>query len=181
MISNYFLLYDSFRMAKNIIRRNKTRAQRTNQPARSAVRSHRASRTAVTGKDPDYEYSFKRRVDVLTDGGSAMQEGWEAINKENSKGENWETANHVRTLKDRTKATGEIHFHDTVLCRRHKEDAAYFKNFEDRKYNAQMKLLNEAAKDAKQKLRPIGDQAGLKDEFKQTGRQFTQRAGPTEA
>lgn len=150
------------------------RAQKTNSTKTSSIKTLRVSGLEITNKDPDCDYSFRRKREI-EEGGGVDQYGYEPVTSENSVGE-------VRnipfaTAKMKTK-TGMIAFHDTVLCKRPKEVSRYFQAIEDEKYNSQKEFVRTAASRAQIKMREIDPSAVIQDHSK--GLNFTQRPGPTE-
>ena len=145
------------------MRASKTQAQGRTQAA------IRPSRLAIENKDPNYDYSFRRRKDIEEGGGQDLL-GYEPVGVGNSNGERF-----AIPVATKTRGKKQLVMQDTMLCRRHKETSRYFKQFEDQKYNSQMKLIKDAASNARVKLRDIN--GTVTDEIKGD---FTQRPGFTE-
>ncbi len=148
----------------------KSRTQDTRTPQ---AQDHSA--VSVAGKDPKFDYSFRRRKDI-EDGGGMDILGFEPVGEGNSSDERW---NGPKSLQARTKGRKQIVNQDTILCRRPLETARYFKRLEDEKYNAQCRLVLSAAKNSQQKLRSLDPGAVVVDRHQGLEAAMVQRTGPT--
>ena len=132
-------------------------------------RTGRNTRTAVAGKDPNFDYAFKRRAQV--EEGQAGQEGWEVV--KGRKGETWFNP-FAAKQEAKTKGTGQMALGDTILCKRSKEASAYFKEHNHyAKRKAQNRLIRDARGFAQKTLRQGDPEARITGDVK-----FTQKAGP---
>jgi len=131
----------------------------------------------VLNKDPNYDYCFRNKVDI-DEGGGVDHYGWEPLNAANHSGEEWGGPS---GLAPKTRGKNQKVFMDTILCKRGKEVSNYFKRLEDEKYNAQVRFIRDAAKNARLALRDLDPGAIVKDESEVSSRVFTQRTGPTES
>ena len=133
------------------------------------TRTGRISKTAVAGKDANFDYCFKQKQEV--EEGTIHQEGWDVVAGE-QKPEKWfnphETSNRARTA-----GRNQLTLGDTVLCKRSKEASKYFNQFHTDKRRAQERLIKEAAPSLRRQLQEGGGDASIQDQSK-----FTQRVGP---
>lgn len=139
--------------------------------------SGRSSFLNVKGKDPNFDYSFQRRI-KLEEGGGVTVDGWAAVNAENHAGEKADgPASWANTA-----AKKEIRFEDVVLCKRPKYVSAQLKMRETEKYNRNARLIRDAAPQARMAFREaearmgLSPKAGAKIEFEGDVQQVT---GPT--
>lgn len=136
----------------------------------------RPSALIVENKDPNFDYSFRRKEDIDQGGGVDVY-GYEPVGQGNSSGEVWGgpagMAHKSRGSKQK------VHL-DTILCRRTKEVSSYFKQLENEKYNSQVRFIRDAAKNARLALRDLDPGSVVKDESQVSAKVFTQRTGPTD-
>lgn len=135
----------------------------------------RHSGVMVDGKDPNFEYSFRRIADIEAGGGIDNQ-GYAAVGADNYNGETW---GGPRSLQSRSRTSKQIRNQDTILCKRPLDVAAHFKADENRKYNAQAQLVLHAGKRARVALRKLDSGAIVENQSKGLERAFKQRPGPT--
>jgi len=131
----------------------------------------RVSVLDIANKDPNYDYCFRRRQDVV-DG--VDKYGYEPVGEGNNSGEKW--ALPFKTSRNKSKNTF-VH-DDVILCRRSLEARDYFKEKENEKYNAHKNLIRTAASRAQVQLRKLDQNATVRDESH--GINFTQRSGPNQ-
>jgi len=147
------------------------------QKTQSKVGRH--SPLTIYNKHDDYDYCFRSRKEI-EEGGGEDAYGWQPINEANNNGE--VSGGPLESItRNKTKGNKQIVYIDTIACRRPKEVGQYFKSLEDEKYNAQVKFVRDAAKDARIHLRNADQQSFVnedKSSFKGTG--MTQRVGKTE-
>lgn len=150
---------------------------RSRNVSRTQMSMNRFSQTLVQNKDPNFEYSFKRRADI--ENGSAEAWGWDVVNEDNNSGE---VRKLDRTIKKRTGGSKQVSLIDTVLCRRDKNSdiAIYERQHENSKYNAQIQLIKTASQRSKAALRELDPGAIVVDGSKNLDRVLVQRTGPTE-
>lgn len=149
---------------------------RTQQLPRTQQAVGRYSPTMVAKKDPRFEYSFRRKVDI-EQGGGMDHLGYEPVSEENYNGEVW---NGPRSMQQRSKGRKQIVLQDTILCKRDKETANFFKAHEDEKYNAQCRLVMTASKNADGALRKLDPGAVVVDTSTGLEKAMPQRQGPTQ-
>lgn len=130
---------------------------------------------SVQNKDPNMDYSFRRRKDI-DDGNGVDVYGYEPVSARNSNGEMFGIVPH----KTRTRGKGQLVHHDVILCKRPKELSKIIKIEEDEKYNAQVRLLQNSMKKAKTALRELDPDSSFVESIKSGGPGMTQRQGPTE-
>ena len=136
--------------------------------------SPQISRLAILGKNPAYDYSFRRKKEI--EEGSGMDEyGYEHVGIGNTDGETWATP-----VPLKSKGARQIVYQDTILCRRKKEVSQYFINQENEKYNTQKQMISESARNARIQLRKLDPNAVVTDDIKSSDG-FSQRPGPTES
>lgn len=147
----------------------------------SGEKTHRSasphSRTDISGKDPNYDYAFRRHADI--DGATGMDMyGYVPVGKDNYSGETWSGP---KSMQQRSKGASQIRFDDVILCKRDKETSRYFKAQEDERYNSQIRLVQSASSRARAQLRAIDPDAVVVDEAKpaESAARLTQRPGPT--
>lgn len=142
----------------------------------------RWSRLSVTGKEPGYDYCFRRRKDIDENGGMD-QHGWEPIGVANHKGEELGVPDRVKKHMAKGGGRKQIIYEDVILCKRPVEVTAFFKEQEDERYNAQVNLIKNAATSARGKLRERMVEGGFDaDSADITGTvetKLTQRLGPS--
>lgn len=146
---------------------------KTSQNGLKTAQNFKGQSLVVLNKDPNYDYSFRRKAEV-EQGGGVDRYGYEPITKGNSNGESWA----IPYMSTKTKGSGQIVLEDVILCKRPKEVSTYFKSIEDERYNSQKLLIKNAAKNAQVKLRQLDPSATVTDSS--SGINFTQRKGPTE-
>lgn len=149
---------------------------RTQLNGRNTAKTAGHSPLSVFNKDPNFDYSFQSRA-AVEEGGGVDHNGWEALGVHNSNGEEW---GGPAGLAPKTKGKSQKVYIDTILCKRSKEVSQYFKRFEDEKYNAQIRFIRDAAKNARVALRELDPGSIVKDETETSSKVFTQRQGPTE-
>lgn len=152
-----------------------SRTQQNGQRTSQSITRHSA--LFVGNKDPNFDYSFRRKEDIEQGGGVDLY-GYEPLNSSNSSGETW---GGPAGMAHKTKGGKQKVYLDTVLCKRPKEVSAYFKNLEDEKYNSQVRFIRDAAKNARLALRDLDAGSVVKDESQVSAKVFTQRTGPTDA
>lgn len=136
----------------------------------------RHTRFNVNNKDDAFDYSFRRKADIETGGGSD-EYGYEPVSAENSSGEEFS----VPGAAMKTKGKGQLVIQDVILCRRPKEVSAEFKRMEDEKFNNQQNYIKNVAQRHRAKLREIVGENDI--DFRVTDQMSTtskQRKGPTE-
>ena len=137
------------------------------------------SSLSISGKNPQYDYSFKLASSILDIG--CDQNGWIPVGEGNYSGETWEIP-FMKTLQAQTKGSfKQIKYIDTILCRRSKEVSAGFKREEDERYNQQIRLVRESAKNAHVKLRQLDDNASVTGNISQSGKPMQMRGETQDA
>lgn len=137
----------------------------------------RHSFLSVKNKDPRFDYCFRSRKDI-EEGGGEDRYGWVPVGATNSAGEEWDIPHPPVQHKGRK----QIILQDTILCKRPKQTTKYFKGIEDQKYNAQVSLVKNAARNAQVRLRQAQREAGLEADAMVEDRstiQLKQRQGPS--
>lgn len=150
---------------------------RTHTSKNGSKTASRAAHSALSiqNKDPNFDYSFRRRQEIQDAGGEDIY-GWTPISEGNTSGEFFSAF----PGQKKTAGSKEMYYLDTVACRRPKEVSKYFKSEEDDKYNSQIAHVRSAAKRAKAAFREMDEDAKVKHDFKFKGPGMTQRTGPTE-
>ena len=120
----------------------------------------------VDNLDPNFDYSFRRKSEVVE---GLVPYGYEPVSAANYNGE---------TLKGRSGAK-QISYQDVILCKRTKETTKFFKDMEDEKYNSQISLVKMAGKNAREQLRTVDPGSSVVNKSKGLER-LKQRPGPTE-
>ena len=142
---------------------------------RTQSTARRPSHLNVTGKDPAFDYCFRKREEIEK-GGGIDQYGYEPVGRENNSGEDWALPDVIKSAHKKRSGKSLI-FEDVILCKRPKEVSQYFQQIEDQKYNLQVNLIKEAAPRAQAKLR-MGDQrATVTSDM--SGMDLSHRKGPT--
>jgi len=136
------------------------------------------SRLSVRNKDPNMDYSFRARKEI-EEGGGQDSWGFVPVGSLNSKNEEWDMPDGFEKVQG-TKGKKQLLLGDTVLCKRPKKVAEYFKRQEDMKYNAQINLVKTASKRAEVKLRNIDGAKVRDDGSKFEGQGFTDRVIPSD-
>ena len=131
------------------------------------TKRQRYSRYEVLGKSKNFDYCF-RPLKEIENGHDGL--GYEIVNGED--GEQWATPGGAGKKKTGSKKNGPLYLFDTVLCKRNKSISREFKIEEDEKYNAQMRVVREHARNARVSLRTIAENVGadssIKDETETT-------------
>jgi hypothetical protein len=147
---------------------SRTQASRT-----ISQKTKRPSGLEIVNKHPDFEYSFRLRKEV-EEGGGQDRYGYEPVTAANTSGEA-RAITFAPGMKSK-KAPGAILLQDTMLCKRPKQVAAYFKSLEDEAYNSHMEMIKNSAQRAQVRLRQVDGSATVTDQT--SGIDFTQRVGP---
>ena len=129
----------------------------------------------ISNRDPAYDYSFQRKVEIAEAGGVHPM-GWEAITESNNSGETLAAIPFI----DKTRGSGNMQYHDTIACRRKKEITSLVKREEDERYNAQVMHVRNSARRTREALRDLDGESTVVDRSKFSGPGMTQRKGPTE-
>lgn len=129
----------------------------------------------VQNKDPDFDYSFRRRKDVEDNGGEDL-DGYSPVTEGNSSGE----AFSMYPGQKKTRGSKSAFYADTVLCRRPKHISRYFKRIEDEQYNSQVNHVRNAAKRARDAFRDLDPDSVVEAKTEFRGPGMKQRAGVTE-
>ena len=132
----------------------------------------RFSAISITNKNPKYDYSLCRKVDI--ENGSDMY-GWEPISKSNNDGESF-----GRYPGAREQANQQLIYLDTIACRRPKDVSEFFQYEEDQTYNRQVQLVQNACKQVRQAFRQLDPDSTVIDRGSSKGPGMVQRRGPTE-
>src|SRR3990167_4609094 len=131
----------------------------------------------VTGKDPEFDYAFRRKSDLEQNGGIDFQ-GFQIVSEVNNNGERWDGPKSLQSIYS---ARGSISYVDTVLCKRPKEVSVFFKKLENEKYNAQVRFIQSSANRTQMKLRQLDPGASVLDNSHGLdSKVFMQRVGPNE-
>lgn len=148
----------------------------------SAART-RNSALSVIGKNPDFDYCFRKKSDIQDGGGEDMY-AWSPVKQGNSSGEEHDNPLARYRAGNRGSKTAaskkEITHLDVVLCRRPKEVGEYFQSQEDQKYNAGVGFIKSVSKNAREKFRDGGADVSVKDSSRHEGPSVNQRMGTTE-
>lgn len=136
----------------------------------------RHSALNIANKDPNFDYSFRRKEDIEQGGGVDVY-GYRPVGADSKDAESY---GGPAALFHKSRGKNQIVNLDTVLCKRPKEVAEYFKSLEDDKYNSQVMFVRDATKNSRDKLRSIDPRAVLTDNSDFSGKPFTQRTGKTE-
>lgn len=159
---------------------SKTNSVASGVATKAGSSSHNFSRIKIDNLDPSFDYSFRLKMDVEK-GGGMDRYGYEAVNESNSCGESW--ASPIAAYSK--KRFGTIILEDTVLCKRPLEIKTYWDNENNKRYNSQIRFVNQNSQAAKQKLRNAESALGLENKADVTdsshfsGPGFTQRPAPT--
>jgi len=145
---------------------------------RTQTKIGRFSAVQVAHKDPAYDYAFRLRHDI-EQGGGMDHYGFEPVSEANYAGETW---GGPRSMSERSRGRKQIHYQDTVLCKRPLETARYFQQLENEKYNAQCNLVMTASRRAGVRLRELDPGAVVVNSSKGLDKAMPQRpAQPEEA
>lgn len=135
----------------------------------------RHSALTIQNKDPNFDYSMRKRRDV-EDGGGQDIYGYEPITQGNNTGEVFGAF----PMRQKTGGSKQMVYLDTIACKRPKEVSTYFKREEDERYNAQVRHVQSAAKRTRNALRELDPDSVVQDTSNFSGPSMKQRKGPTE-
>jgi hypothetical protein len=150
------------------------RTQQIGARTRSAGGSRHSS-VSVSNKDPNFDYSFRRVIEIEQGGGVDMQ-GYSIVDAATNTGE---TISGPKTLASRGRGKKQLGFMDVVLAKRPKADSGYYQSYENERYNAQQQLVLHAAKRAKVALRNLDSGSIVENQSTGLEKAFKQRPGPT--
>ena len=142
---------------------------------KTSSHTRRLSAINIQNRDPNFDYSFRRKKEV-EDGGGQDIYGYVPIGESNSNGE---TLGAYPVLQ-RTKGSKQLVYLDTIACKRPKEVGQFFKAEEDERYNAQVRHVQTSAKKTRHALRSLDPDSVVKDDGSYGGPGMTQRKGPTQ-
>lgn len=125
----------------------------------------------IDNKDPNFSYSFIN-IEKIEKGGGMAPGGWRPLSETNNSGETWNSIYGDWA----TDTNFSFRYEDTILCRRPKRLTEFFGAQENRKYNANINLINNIGKGVRERLRSLDPNAKV-DDSKNT--RYTQRVGPT--